>query len=191
MPSRLVNLRYQVKWSDFQGQVPANARHAAQLASDFTFQGFGTTPVSGGVTLADTLVVTVVLRRNNSWARGGSARTAALLNHEQGHYDITALTARDLFIDLMALKAQVFPNAAALQRALQTARARYRPQAIQDLYDSHAEADHGHDTAAQARWDGYIRRAFTEARTPTVRAPDGATYKIRLNDVLRAAGKSW
>jgi hypothetical protein len=37
----------------------------------------------------------------------------------------------------------------------------------------------------QQRWEGYFNKAFTDERTPQVTAPDGATYKVRLVDVVR------
>ena len=36
-----------------------------------------------------------------------------LLNHEQGHYNITALVCRDCFVDVMLLKDQSFATAEA------------------------------------------------------------------------------
>ena len=188
MASRLVNLRYTLTWNDFQGHVPAGETLNALTDVEMVFSGFGVEHRDGGVTLRDSLVITVTLRRNRSWARAGAARTAALLNHEQGHYNITALTSRDLFIDLMALKARTFANAGALQTELNRVRGNYDPQAIHDKYDERTEADHGRDVAGQRRWDGYIQRAFTVPRTPPVNAPDGTAYKLRLRDVLQAAG---
>jgi hypothetical protein len=38
-------------------------------------------------------------------------------------------------------------------------------------------------------WDGFFNRAFTQPRAPAVKAPDGSLYKVRLLDLLEAAGK--
>jgi hypothetical protein len=40
----------------------------------------------------------------------------------------------------------------------------------------------------QVRWEQFFDKAFTTERTPTVVAPDGATYKIPLIDLLEQAG---
>lgn len=190
MPSKLKNLKYKVQWSDFAGKVPADAALNAEIHSGMSFSGMSVAKTAdGGVTLADTLELTITLDRSASWARSGAARTAELLKHEQGHYDITALTARDLFIDLMQLKAKSFADAAALQQAIDAVRARYDAQKIQDVYDESGETDHGRNSDGQKRWDGYLSRAFNEARQPEVTAPDGVAYKIPLRDVLTAAGK--
>lgn len=190
MASRLVNLRHTLAWTDFRGRVPSGQGNMnAMTAVDIVFTGFGVQRTSSGGTIRDSLMVTVTLQRSRSWARPGSARTAVLLNHEQGHYNITALTARDMFIDLMQLKNQSFSNTSALQAEVNRIRGRYNPQAIHDKYDARTETDHGRNSASQRTWDGYIQRAFTTARTPAVRAPDGAMYKVRLRDVLHTASR--
>ena len=93
MPSRLTGLVYAVKWSDFQGQVPAGATHTAHIDTRMNLQ-FGWRQRQGQVSLADNVVMTVLIRRQQSWAKT-TGRTASLLAHEQRHYDITALMARD------------------------------------------------------------------------------------------------
>lgn len=180
MPSRLTGLVYAVKWSDFQGQVPAGATHTAHIDTRMNLQ-FGWRQRQGQVSLADNVVMTVLIRRQQSWAKT-TGRTASLLAHEQRHYDITALMARDLFIDVMALKGQSFPNRAALQSAIDALSATYDPQPVQERYDH--ETTHSQNTTAQARWDCMIQRAFTVPRSPVRHAPDGAVYKIRLNTAL-------
>ena len=189
MASRLENLRYALTWNDFRGTVPRNATLNALTSVTIVFTRLQVERTSSGVTLRDNVIVTVTLRRMQSWARAGSTRTAALLHHEQGHYNITALTARDMFIDLMQLKQRSFNNAAALQSELTRIRRLYDPQAIHDSYDAQTETDHGRNAAQQRTWDGYIQRAFTQVRTPPMHAPDGTAYKVRLRDVLRDAGK--
>ena len=188
MASRLQNLMHTLTWNDFRGRVPHGASHAAKTAVEIVFTRLDVDRTSSGVRLRDNVVVTVALQQSQSWARQ-SERTTDLLHHEQGHYNVTALTARDMFIDLMQLKGRTFNGAAALQNELNRIRGLYNPQAIHDKYDARGETDHGRDSGKQRIWDGYIRQAFTQTRTPLVRAPDGATYKIRLREVLRAAGK--
>lgn len=188
MPSQLQNLTRRVSWQDFKGQVPANATHNAMISVSINFSGVGVRALpGGGVTLQDSLVVAVVLDQNASWARQGASRTADLLRHEQGHYDITALAARDMFIDLMQLKARTFSGAAALQNEITAIRASYPAQTWQTIYDAPAATDHGRNAAGQQRWNTHIQRAFTTPRQPALSAPDGTPYKVRLRDVLSAA----
>lgn len=194
MASRLLNRVHRVQWSDFTGTPPRNAAEDAHIETKAELN-YGYTTGPNGARLADNVTVTIKLLRGQSWAKkqrinGWPQQAQAdLLRHEQGHYDITALMGRDMFIELMALKTQTFRTLQALQSAVSAIAQRYRPQAVHTKYDSNPETDHGRNAAEQRAWDGYIRTAFTQARSPAVHAPDGASYKITLLDVLRRAGK--
>ena len=67
----------------------------------------------------------------------------------------------------------------------------YTSQIIEDIqtaYDSVSESSHGANAVGQQRWNGYLQTAFTQERAPQELAPDGTAYKVRLLDVLSAAG---
>ena len=96
---------------------------------------------------------------------------------------------RDFFIDVMQLKTRSFANLATMQNELRLLQQQYNPQSVHNKYDSTPETNHGLNQAQQNSWNGYINKAFTQTRVPAVRAPDGASYKIRLREVLQAAGK--
>lgn len=115
---------------------------------------------------------------------------AEILKHEQGHYDIVALLARDLFIDLMQLKANRYDNQAALNKDVAPILKKYNgtSQKVIDISDSIAESDHGENGTGQAKWNGFLNTAFTKARTPAQSAPDGTAYKVPLLDVLKGGG---
>ena len=181
MPSRLLNLRHQLRWRDFQGQVPPNSEFSAETDTKMRLR-YGHASSGGQTRLTDNVVVTVQLRRAHSWAKAGAVRTAALLNHEQRHYDITALMSRDFFIDMMQLKTRTFPSTGDLDQEVSRLATHYASQPIHDQYDD--ETDHGQRAADQRRWDCMINRAFSTARSPAVTAPDGTPYKIRLLNVL-------
>jgi hypothetical protein len=55
------------------------------------------------------------------------------------------------------------------------------------LYED--ETKNGTVAAAQTKWGQLIQDAFTGVRAAGGIAPDGATYKKPLLEVLRAAGK--
>ncbi len=194
MPSRLLNRVHRVHWSDFHAQPPHNVELDAHIETNANLNYRYSTGAQGAQ-LADSVTVTIQLLGQRSWAKkqliGSWSQQAQndLLRHEQGHYDITALMGRDMFIDLMALKTQTFPTPGALQAAVNALGQRYAPQSIHTKYDSAQETNHGRNASQQRSWDGYIQSAFTQQRAPVVRAPDGATYKTRLLDVLRNAGK--
>ena len=194
MASQLLNRVYRVSWNDFHAPPPPNAKRAAHIETEAKLS-YKYKNGSGGVQLADAVTVTIQVIRSKSWAKKQLIRTwsrqaqAELLRHEQGHYEITALSGRDMFIDLMTLKGRSFPDQAALEAEIGRIARLYAPQAVHTKYDSPQETDHGHKATPQNAWNGYIHTAFGTPRSPAVQAPDGASYKIRLREVLKRAGK--
>ena len=114
-----------------------------------------------------------------------------LLNHEQGHYNISALVARDYFIDLMQLKARRYarPNDGIAEANALSKSSLARIQAIDDLYD--IDTKNGNDPAGQGQWNTFFQSAFTQSRPGGGSSPDGIPYKMRLIDLLKAAGKTF
>jgi hypothetical protein len=131
-----------------------------------------------------------------------------LLEHEQGHYNIEALMARDLFIQLMASnKGRVFKTQAEQARSVDDWVRIFRTNAdlVQKAYDD----DTGHSQAnvfvpststftppvstkssTQQKWERMIQEAFTTPRSPPQSAPDGTPYRLTLIDVLKKNGVS-
>lgn len=194
MASQLLNRIYQVSWNDFHMQPPPGATRAAHIETKAALS-YSYKKGAGGVQLTDSVTVTIQVLRHLSWAKKQLIRTwspqaqSDLLLHEQGHYNVTALMGRDLFLDIMALKGRSFASETALKTEIGRIAAIYAPQPIQTAYDSKRETNHGDKATQQRAWNGYIQTAFNQQRTPLVKAPDGASYKSRLRDVLKAAGK--
>ena len=94
-----------------------------------------------------------------------SAKTDALLAHEQGHFDISGVDARQLMQDLAALRADTTDE---LQRLVteRIERSRTESQAMSDRYD--VETDHSRNADMQRRWEAAIREAIdgNHALTP-------------------------
>ena len=128
------------------------------------------------------VTIRVTLNRASMWSRP-SAQTAALLKHEQGHYDITALLMRDLDTDLTALlqRGQTFPTRRDLVQAVDNLKQpavalvnRLQSTLTSDgVYDR--QTQHGTLATAQQRWDA----AFASAGTSTTK---------KLVDCLKSQG---
>jgi hypothetical protein len=125
MASKLVGLKKTLAWSDFPKKpekppAPGTLVPGAQtIAKVATSHGIAPTVPSGsGFTLADSLTFTVSLDTSSSWVKSwiftkkSAAEQAALLKHEQGHYDIAALITRDFFIEVMDMKRWEYSTAA-------------------------------------------------------------------------------
>jgi len=169
---------------------------AAFTDADFSFTaGPSPRPVPdapGKFTLNDNLVITINFKSTsfvNDWVfRRDKAFQDTVLKHEQRHYDIAALIARDQFIDLMQLKLQTFDSIMAVQIAFNAIQGNYKGKmkSINSLYDT--QTKNGLEPAEQGKWDGFFDKAFTTERVPRAGAPDGKVYMMPLLDVLNAAG---
>lgn len=213
-PSRLVGLDRVLKWDDYKGaRAPATAppnalaatrseidrRVGGALPGTASFEGSG-----GAFKLKDSVVITVSINPI-SWKSSAVAalpylEDKLLLEHEQGHYNIAALLARDQFIEIMALKGRTFASQAEGARALAAITSRYDADLtkVDNLYDDKGETDHipwvkvmarpVEKSDPQKKWERYIDKAFTQERSTGETAPNGAAYKVQLVDVLKQAG---
>ncbi len=103
--------------------------------------------VAGQVAMADPNVITIT---PNSQVFTGVVQTAALLSHEQFHYDVGVATARALARQFMRLRA---PNQAALGIAVQNAAQLHfmtRARLLQRRYD--LDTRHGTNAHYQRIW---------------------------------------
>ncbi len=107
----------------------------------------------------------VGLNRSKTMVLRTANKTADLLKHEQGHYNLLVLVSRAFARDLESLEAA---SVAELGTLLSTARDTHddRAQAIDAKYDS--ETDHSRNRAAQARWDNAIVAALAQARCDAI-----------------------
>jgi hypothetical protein len=205
MPSKLVGLFKPLKWSDYgtprkdAPPKPGQVKTAAFTKAVPSFIGVNFNPVPGAtpprLKLADTVTVTVTLDSSsfvNDWVFSvmDKAFQDSLLHHEQHHYDIGALLARDFFIDVMQLKSKTFASAAAASSDFNAIKAATidKQRKVEDLYD--ADTQSGRIAAQQTIWDGFINSAFTTPRAGGGAAPDGTTYKKTLIQVLKDSGKT-
>jgi hypothetical protein len=227
MPSELIGMRRKLTWADFSGNPTAQELQRmqavaagasgkvvgiAQISSNFSVNFGGSIPADpvlnpepGASTfeLADTITVTVNFVNLHSWKRIAPLTLEGeqlLLDHEQGHYDMTALMARDCFIDLMKLKAKSYPTRAAGQAEARGIVSSYQTKldTVQNTYDT--DTIHGawvvpftkmlkeRKESFQVKWEGFIEKAFTVERASGETTPGGIPYKRRLLDVLADGG---
>lgn len=203
MSSQLVGLMRRLTWSDFTRELdvplpgPGEDVIAAETKTDVPDIPFGFRVIPGSAppkfTFDDNMTVRVVFDPTASWRAVWvktmpQAEQDRLLQHEQGHYSIAALMARDFFLDLMQLKGKVYGKRedalADVGKLKSGILARINP--LQKKYDG--DTKHGSDQAAQNRWNWALSAAFTSPRTPPAVAADGVRLKVRLLDAVRAAG---
>lgn len=199
MGSKLTGRDKTLTWADFGTPVPKTPPGPGQTAvaahTEVKYPiTYGWASSGKSFTLADNVTVAVQLDKSKTWVANWVFDQPKqfqndLLNHEQGHYDIGALLARDMFIEIMQLKGKTFGSKAELDKAVADVVNAHRSQKVHDKYDLANETNHGRNATQQKVWDGYFQKARTTQRTPAVQAPDGAFYKVPLLEVLAAAGK--
>lgn len=180
MSNNINGLNLRLTWSDFLGQPP-QSRAANNVA--FTSVSFGITFSTAQAYAAigmrvpnaqndlgfvvSNLQINMKLNRHRMWSVS-SAQTAGLLAHEQGHYDIVALTMSDLFNDLLSpptimakeKDAQDFAKVLMAEAKRRIDAMESNPQ-LDGLYDQ--QTNHGLNQPLQAKWN----QAFALARPPT------------------------
>jgi len=199
MPSSLFGLRRTLTWNDFptvQADPPADGDTSTDAANTsvrptLNFTWSGDPP---NIVIRDGLVVRVNFNTADSYkyswvAAKSAAERATLLTHEQGHYDLAALLAREYFFQMVALQANTYASLADLTSDKEAARVATigRQQEIFDLYD--AGTSHGTDASGQATWSGYVRTAFTLPATPPSPPVNGIQVMKSILDVLSDANE--
>jgi hypothetical protein len=91
-----------------------------------------------------------------------------LLNHEQGHYEIGMLNAKDFFFELERIQGSGFPSAAAGIAAIRNLDATLgSAQPIHNKYDR--DTSSGLNPTMQARWDAALQAARVTFSSPSLR----------------------
>jgi hypothetical protein len=91
-----------------------------------------------------------------------------LLNHEQGHYEIGMLNAKDFFMGLQSIQGTAFPKASDGVAAMRNLEATLgSAQAIHNKYDQDTRS--GLDLTRQAAWDAALSAARVTFTAPSLR----------------------
>jgi len=200
MPSSLTGRVKTLSWSDFGTPVskpaPAPGKTAVAAHTDTAAPiTYGWASSGKSFSLQDNVTVAIQFVAGKSWVADWVFSQPQqfqddLLKHEQGHYDITALMARDMFIEIMQLKGSTFGSKGALDKAVNDIVNAHKFQPVHDKYDEPTQTNHGMNAPEQKAWDALFKRAFTEPRNPAMSAPDGTAYKVPLLELLKSAGRA-
>lgn len=100
----LTGFPYQLKWTNFRGEKTSpNPPHEAQSASYYQTHWTGAVSLTKGVYRISGFSIEVLVNGTLSWAVPSARTKPDLLQHEQGHYDITGLVARDMAMNMLDL----------------------------------------------------------------------------------------
>ena len=141
---------------DEREERPSDEDEDAQIHAEAILDDETTACRTDGLLRLGRFTVRLRVSADQTWVVR-SAKTDALLAHEQGHFDICGIDARQVMQDLVALRAQDGDELGGMvQDRLQ--RSRIDAQAMSDRYDE--ETDHGRTADAQRRWETAIREAI-------------------------------
>jgi predicted secreted Zn-dependent protease len=157
-----------LSWNDFLSvqSLPDSSGDEAQTATTMpALSGIHPVLVHGKFTLPD-VTLSVGLDRSQTMVISTAQKTADLLKHEQGHFDITVLTVRALAKEMEQLKAG---SPAALGQQLNALLSKHQQRAnmIEEKYDK--ETDHSRDQDAQKTWNDAIDAAMKGAGVSILR----------------------
>jgi predicted secreted Zn-dependent protease len=162
----LSGFNHNVRWNEFRlvNQRPTGGTEDAFIRVRWRYNYNRAGSQSCRVTSA---TVTIAVDRGSSWVVRGQ-ESLALLQHEQGHYNITALGARDFYNQLLGLTATncsgINTQAQQLQQLIQT-----QIDQVNHRYD--ARTDHGNNAAVQRTWNTSIRSAMQNANGTLANLP--------------------
>ena len=161
------NFNYSIQWTDFTEKTtsPNPPREAFTSATGAPPTGIVFTGDGNGnrVIKASKFSVTLSMNKANSWVVTDK-KTSTLLNHEQGHYNLTALSARDFLNDALALSAKTDAELQAAYDALK-ASSQAELSKMNKMYDDdpNCGSNHGLDTNKQSQWDLRIANAMNSS----------------------------
>ena len=145
----LNNFNYPVSWSDF---TQRNARPSGENEDAYIFVRYGYSfqmQRNGNAVTIASADVNITISSSDCWVVT-SQMTNYLLKHEQGHYDITALGAREFYNALMNLFA-ASPHA--LQNSITQLNERYQQKIKRANMRYDTKTRNSQDTQAQQTWD--------------------------------------
>jgi hypothetical protein len=167
-----------IKWSDFgspRGAVPSSygGSHTdchIGISIDYSWQGTQRVTPGGDYRLRNVKVV-VTIDSSETWVLTGvptASNQARVLKHEQGHFNIAGITARDVDRALAALRDS---DSDALETSARDVADGIiaSGQAEEDTYDddpANGGTDHGNDVTQQATWNSKIAAANSLSSLP-------------------------
>ena len=149
----LNNFDYPVSWDNFvkMPAKPPGVTEDAEIVLQFP-QSYGYSKAKNAVTIND-LSVDIGMSLPECWVLTSQLNNTDLLQHEQGHYDITALGAREFYNGLTGMTATTEDK---LQKKIIALHDRIQEKinAANTRYDT--ITNHSLVTAEQKKWDEKI-----------------------------------
>jgi hypothetical protein len=144
---------YLVSWSDFTelSARPQGVKEDAQIHPEMSFRNFQVGKNGNAVIIKD-VEIDIELVANDCWVVR-TAKSNDLLKHEQGHYDILTICARELYAALLAIRATSTKD---LQKQLEKEKARLGDKVTKADARYDTKTNHSLNQTVQQTWDQKI-----------------------------------
>lgn len=155
-----------VSWDMFKSvdSIP-DTPEEAQIHPEFAGVPRFSPTRTGGKFKLPSLTLNIGLNRADTLVLKTANKTADLLKHEQGHYDLLVLVIRALARELESLEADSVPELGRLMNEAQQTHTD-RATALDEAYDT--QTNHSRDAQAQARWDAAIAAALANPQAAKI-----------------------
>jgi hypothetical protein len=153
-------------WAAFRSVDSLPESEDAHIAAEMSFPRPLRMEIADGVYRLPAFTITVAPEPARTMVRRSAERSAELLRHEQGHYDIVVLAARALARELPSLTA---PSAIDLSRRVEECVAKHTERAARSSQAYDLQTDHGRRLGEQVRWSESIAAALAAATVGELR----------------------
>lgn len=148
----LNNFDYAISWPDFTSQPSKPHGEDEDAFTKASYRhSYNYTRNGNAVTVTDA-TVDITMVTPQCWVVTGQA-TNDLLQHEQGHFDITALGAREFYNTLLNVTAL---SVRELQTKISAAHTRYQRKIDRANIRYDSQTDHSQNTQVQQQWNQQI-----------------------------------
>ncbi|PKP25129.1 MAG: hypothetical protein CVU03_09455 [Bacteroidetes bacterium HGW-Bacteroidetes-2] len=149
------NENYKLSWDDFQGTPPNKSPFVASTQSGIYFS-YSSQNKNGEITL--TTSVSANFYPENSWYFSKNVN-AAILKHEQGHFDISEIHAREL-----RKKFSMYTVSENFKNELQSiySETENNRNTMQNKYDK--ETNHSKIIEKQKQWERFIQQELSRLK---------------------------
>ena len=143
-------------WADYSGRVDASSSFGAMTEYQFSYRVSGMEK-SGDSIYFKNIEVTLNFDHQKSWVKK-DMMTDALLEHEQGHFNIGFMCVREFLSIIKSTKFIKAQYSARLKQIFQVVSDKY--QQMHTQYD--AETNHSINRTAQEKWNTFFNENIPE-----------------------------
>lgn len=143
-----INYR-KLSWDDFKGRPNFNNPHTAETSVSHIYQ---TIPLSTGNSNTVNIKVSYEFNKYKAWVKSGGEDDEGLLRHEQGHYNIGFLYAKEFVNRIKKLNLNIDTYQEEIKKVYDSVINEYRE--TDNRYEN--ETDHSKNRNIQERWDKVI-----------------------------------